>query len=56
VSVVATIWSTSSGGNVFVNTPTDTRSAGLRPIAVDLPGLGCSDGELDIETAAVPVL
>jgi pimeloyl-ACP methyl ester carboxylesterase len=30
--------------------------AGLRPIAVDLPGLVCSDGELDIEIAAVPVL
>lgn len=30
--------------------------AGLRPIAVDLPGLGRSGGELDPETAAVPAL
>ncbi|MET8685164.1 alpha/beta fold hydrolase [Streptomyces sp. NPDC004732] len=30
--------------------------AGLRPIAVDLPGLGRSGGELTPETAAVPAL
>ncbi|WP_121185271.1 alpha/beta fold hydrolase [Nocardiopsis sp. Huas11] len=30
--------------------------AGLRPVAVDLPGLGRSGGELTPETAAVPVL
>ncbi|WP_431914530.1 alpha/beta fold hydrolase [Nonomuraea jabiensis] len=31
-------------------------AAGLRPIAVDLPGLGRSEGELTPETAAVPAL
>ncbi|MFD5093503.1 alpha/beta fold hydrolase [Amycolatopsis thailandensis] len=30
--------------------------AGLRPIAVDFPGLGRSGGELTLETAAVPAL
>ncbi|MFI8849919.1 alpha/beta fold hydrolase [Streptomyces sp. NPDC053499] len=30
--------------------------AGLRPLAVDLPGLGRSGGELTAETAAVPAL
>ncbi|MDH6291666.1 alpha/beta fold hydrolase [Rhodococcus sp. NM-2] len=30
--------------------------AGLRPIAVDLPGLGHSAGELTLETATVPAL
>jgi pimeloyl-ACP methyl ester carboxylesterase len=30
--------------------------AGLRPIAVDLPGLGRSGGELTLETATVPAL
>ncbi|OKH99352.1 alpha/beta hydrolase [Streptomyces sp. CB02923] len=30
--------------------------AGLRPLAVDLPGLGRSGGELTLETAAVPAL
>ncbi|MDR7380665.1 alpha/beta fold hydrolase [Promicromonospora iranensis] len=30
--------------------------AGLRPIAVDLPGLGRSGGELTLETATVPTL
>lgn len=30
--------------------------AGLRPIAVDLPGLGHSGGELNLETATVPAL
>lgn len=30
--------------------------AGLRPVAVDLPGLGRSGGELTLETATVPVL
>jgi pimeloyl-ACP methyl ester carboxylesterase len=30
--------------------------AGLRPVAVDLPGLGRSDGALDLATAAVPAL
>lgn len=30
--------------------------AGLRPIAVDLPGLGRSAGELTLETATVPAL
>ncbi|MEW9550254.1 alpha/beta fold hydrolase [Nonomuraea sp. NPDC050783] len=31
-------------------------AAGLRPVAVDLPGLGRSEGELTLETAAVPRL
>jgi pimeloyl-ACP methyl ester carboxylesterase len=31
-------------------------AAGLRPVAVDLPGLGRSEGELTIGTAAVPAL
>ncbi|GAA2209208.1 alpha/beta hydrolase [Nonomuraea monospora] len=31
-------------------------AAGLRPVAVDLPGLGRSEGELTLETAAVPAL
>lgn len=31
-------------------------AAGLRPIAVDLPGLGRSGGELTLETATVPAL
>lgn len=30
--------------------------AGLRPVAVDLPGCGCSAGELTLETATVPAL
>ncbi|WP_239648645.1 alpha/beta fold hydrolase [Nocardiopsis chromatogenes] len=30
--------------------------AGLRPFALDLPGLGRSGGELTVETASVPVL
>ncbi|MDT0303627.1 alpha/beta fold hydrolase [Streptomonospora wellingtoniae] len=30
--------------------------AGLRPVAVDFPGLGRSEGELTLETAAVPNL
>ncbi|MEU7558256.1 alpha/beta fold hydrolase [Streptomyces eurythermus] len=34
----------------------DLAAAGLRPIAVDLPGLGRSAGELTVETAAVPAL
>jgi pimeloyl-ACP methyl ester carboxylesterase len=34
----------------------DLAAAGLRPVAVDLPGLGRSEGELTIETAAVPAL
>ncbi|WP_330255486.1 hypothetical protein OG874_13560 [Nocardia sp. NBC_00565] len=29
---------------------------GLRPLAVDLLGLGCSGGELTLETATVPAL
>jgi pimeloyl-ACP methyl ester carboxylesterase len=31
-------------------------AAGLRPVAVDLPGLGRSEGELTLETATVPAL
>ncbi|MGI5291689.1 alpha/beta fold hydrolase [Nonomuraea polychroma] len=31
-------------------------AAGLRPVAVDLPGLGRSEGELTMATAAVPAL
>ena len=31
-------------------------NAGLRPLAVDLPGLGRSGGELTAETATVPAL
>ncbi|GAB2714556.1 alpha/beta hydrolase [Nocardia thraciensis] len=31
-------------------------AAGLRPVAVDLPGLGRSGGELTVETATVPAL
>jgi pimeloyl-ACP methyl ester carboxylesterase len=34
----------------------DLASAGLRPIAVDLPGLGRSGGELTVEDASVPAL
>ncbi|MEQ4718447.1 alpha/beta hydrolase [Nonomuraea sp. B19D2] len=34
----------------------DLAAAGLRPVAVDLPGLGRSEGELTAETAAVPAL
>src|SRR3954452_7315896 len=30
--------------------------AGLRPLAVDLPGLGRSGGELTLDTATVPAL
>ncbi|WP_181721872.1 alpha/beta fold hydrolase [Nocardia gipuzkoensis] len=30
--------------------------AGLRPVAVDFPGLGRSGGELTLETATVPAL
>src|SRR5918994_4860858 len=30
--------------------------AGLRPVAVDLPGLGRSGGQLTLETATVPAL
>lgn len=32
------------------------RLTGLRPLAVDFPGSGCSGGELTLETAAVPAL
>lgn len=31
-------------------------AAGLRPVAVDLPGCGCSEGELTLESATVPEL
>jgi pimeloyl-ACP methyl ester carboxylesterase len=34
----------------------DLAAAGLRPIAMDLPGLGRSAGELDVEHASVPAL
>ncbi|MER6579375.1 alpha/beta hydrolase [Nonomuraea sp. NPDC001023] len=34
----------------------DLAAAGLRPVAVDLPGLGRSEGELTLETATVPAL
>ncbi|TMR31129.1 alpha/beta hydrolase [Nonomuraea zeae] len=34
----------------------DLAAAGLRPVAVDLPGLGRSEGELTAETATVPAL
>ncbi|SEH02271.1 Pimeloyl-ACP methyl ester carboxylesterase [Nonomuraea solani] len=34
----------------------DLAAAGLRPVAVDLPGLGRSEGELTMATAAVPAL
>jgi pimeloyl-ACP methyl ester carboxylesterase len=34
----------------------DLAAAGLRPVAVDLPGLGRSEGELTLATAAVPAL
>ncbi|WP_204117343.1 alpha/beta hydrolase [Paraburkholderia sp. C35] len=34
----------------------DMAAAGLRPIAVDLPGFGRSDGELTVETATIPAL
>lgn len=31
-------------------------AAGLRPVAVDLPGCGCSEGELTLKAATVPEL
>lgn len=31
-------------------------ASGLRPVAIDLPGCGCSAGELTLETATVPEL
>nr|WP_205967376.1 alpha/beta fold hydrolase [Aquisalinus luteolus] len=31
-------------------------AAGLRPVAVDLPGCGCSEGELSHQSASVPEL
>jgi pimeloyl-ACP methyl ester carboxylesterase len=34
----------------------DVAAAGLCPVAVDLPGFGCSGGELTLETATVPRL
>ncbi|MBF8191513.1 alpha/beta fold hydrolase [Nonomuraea sp. K274] len=34
----------------------DLAPAGLRPVAVDLPGLGRSEGEVTTATAAVPAL
>jgi pimeloyl-ACP methyl ester carboxylesterase len=34
----------------------DELAAGLRPVAVGLPGLGRSEGELTLQTAAVPAL
>ncbi len=34
----------------------DLAAAGLRPIAVDFPGFGCSGGELTIADASIPAL
>jgi pimeloyl-ACP methyl ester carboxylesterase len=34
----------------------DIAAAGLRPIAVDLPGLGKSGGELTVDSASIPAL
>ncbi|MFD6060279.1 alpha/beta fold hydrolase [Rhodococcus wratislaviensis] len=39
---------------VWLPLPGRLAEAGLRPIAVDLPGLGRSGGELTLETATVP--
>ncbi|MCK2215315.1 alpha/beta hydrolase [Actinomadura sp. ATCC 31491] len=46
-----TYWS-----RVWLPVLSDLAAAGLRPVAVDLPGLGRSEGELTLETAAVPAL
>ncbi|MEV5156446.1 alpha/beta hydrolase [Streptomyces werraensis] len=46
-----TYWS-----RVWLPVLADTAAAGLRPVAVDLPGCGRSGGELTLETAAVPNL
>ncbi|MFE3519192.1 alpha/beta fold hydrolase [Streptomyces sp. NPDC059166] len=46
-----TYWS-----RVWLPVMAELASAGLRPIAVDLPGLGQSAGELDARSATVPAL
>ncbi|MFI8403934.1 alpha/beta fold hydrolase [Streptomyces sp. NPDC085463] len=46
-----TYWS-----RVWLPVLADLAAAGLRPLAVDLPGLGQSAGELDAESATVPAL
>jgi pimeloyl-ACP methyl ester carboxylesterase len=46
-----TYWS-----RVWLPVLADIAASGLRPIAVDLPGLGRSAGELTLETASVPQL
>ncbi|MFI7121762.1 alpha/beta fold hydrolase [Amycolatopsis sp. NPDC049868] len=46
-----TYWS-----RVWLPVLSDLAEAGLRPVAVDFPGLGRSGGELTLETATVPVL
>jgi pimeloyl-ACP methyl ester carboxylesterase len=46
-----TYWS-----RVWLRVVPDLAAAGLRPVAVDLPGFGLSGGELDAEAASVPRL
>ncbi|MEV4341962.1 alpha/beta fold hydrolase [Streptomyces sp. NPDC049590] len=46
-----TYWS-----RVWLPVLADLAAAGLRPVAIDLPGLGRSAGELTVERAAVPAL
>jgi pimeloyl-ACP methyl ester carboxylesterase len=46
-----TYWS-----RVWLRVVPDLAAAGLRPVAVDLPGFGLSGGELDAESASVPRL
>ncbi|MFB9388394.1 alpha/beta fold hydrolase [Streptomyces coeruleoprunus] len=46
-----TYWS-----RVWLPVLTELAAAGLRPVAVDLPGLGRSAGELDARSATVPAL
>lgn len=46
-----TYWS-----RVWLPVMADMAAIGLNPVAVDLPGLGRSDGELDLDSATIPEL